>query len=90
MALGILASWPDERLRRLLVNLKLPVELNGVSAEVITQRVLRSLAPGQPLTLVELDAVNQPRITFVVADVAEATLLGKVRTLFPEHEAATP
>ncbi len=90
MALGLFASWPDERLRHLLVNLKLPVELNGVSAEVIAQRVLRSQAPGQPLTLVELDAVNHPRIKLVDADVAEATLLAKVRSLFPDFEAAKP
>lgn len=90
MALGLLASWPDEGLRQLLVNLKLPVELNGVSAEVITQRVLSSQAPGQPLTLVELDAINRPRIMLVGADEAEVTLLAKVRSLFPEREVSAP
>ncbi len=87
LALGMLAVWPDERLKRLLINLKLPVELTGVSPEVITQRVLRTIAPGEPLKLVELEAINQPRVTLIPSDQAEATLLSRIRTLSPDREA---
>lgn len=86
LALGMLAVWPQPQLRELLAKLKLPVELSGVSPEVITQRVLRIVGPGQPLMLVELPELGQPVIRIVAASDAEATVLQMVRELSPEKE----
>ncbi len=85
LALGILASWPHERLRHLLQTLHLPVELAGVSPEAIAQRILRAQAPGQPLTLIELEAECEPRIRLIEGQEAEAALLAKIRNLFPDR-----
>lgn len=87
LALGMLAVWPEARLKSLLVNLKLPVELTGVSPEVIAQRVLRQVAPGEPLKLVELEMINRPQVVVVPSETAESTLLKKIRVLSPEREA---
>jgi 3-dehydroquinate synthase len=89
LALGMLSVWQDERLKRLLLNLKLPVELTGVSPEVIAQRILRTITPGEPLKLVELDGINQPKVSLFPSDQAESALLARIRTLSPERE-ATP
>lgn len=81
LGLGMLAVWPHERLKQLLLGLKLPIELSGVSPEVITLRILRPVAPGDHLTLVDLPELNRPRLVELSAEDAETTLLKMVRSL---------
>lgn len=89
LGLGMLAVWPDRRLRNLLQQLKLPTELTGVAPEVITLRILRPVAPGDHMTLVELPEINQPRLAELSADSAEISLLKMIRSLTPDKEAIT-
>ncbi|MDD2534287.1 MAG: iron-containing alcohol dehydrogenase [Eubacteriales bacterium] len=87
LGLGLLAVWPEPRLKSLLQSLKLPTDLTGVSPEVITLRVLRTVAPGESLTLVELPELNRPRLIALSGDAAEAALLKMIRSLTPDKEA---
>ncbi len=89
LGLGMLAVWPDDRLRKLLKSLKLPTELTGVAPEVITLRILRPVAPGDNMTLVELPEINQPRLAELSAESAEISLLKMIRSLTPDKEAVT-